>query len=344
MKIVQLFFVSIIFSLPALAQKNFKVVVIDANNGNAVSGLKLYATRTVSNHTDSTTTNSGGTAIFSANDNEKVTIYSAESASYEPINEIIITDKNLPAYTLFIQPKKVPSLDDVIVTAYTPIALNRKNATAVQRISRSDIRTFPIEGRDITRAFIRIPNMSIATLRYAEAPNVAINGTNGSYTNYLIDGLDNNERFLGNVKFNTPYGFTEGVNIFTNNFSAEYGNTQTGIVNVLTRSGKNVTEGEIFYLTRPGKITDARSAFATRDLSGNQVKDGFMRQQLGFGLGGAIKKDKTFYYINAEQTIDVKDNLLVVPQLNIKETVRGKNYFTYLYGKIDQLWKAHFKS
>jgi hypothetical protein len=64
---------------------------------------------------------------------------------------------------------------------------------------------------------------------------------------------------------------------------------------------------------------------AQRDLSGNQVKDGFMRQQAGFGFGGAIKKDKTFYYVNAEQTFDFKDNLLNVPQLDINETVPGTN-------------------
>lgn len=345
MKNICLFLLSILYAATAFAQNTFKVIIIDANNGNPVVGLKLYLSYGSTARTDSTTTNFRGEAFFSYHKNEdKLIIFSDESDSYTELSEVISGNKNLPAYTLYIIPKKVSSLEDVIVTAYTPIALNRKNATAVQRISRTELKNFPIEGRDITRAFVRIPNMTIATLGYAEAPNVAINGTNGSYTNYLIDGMDNNERFLGNVKFNTPYGFTEGVNIYTNNFSAEYGNTQTGIVNVLTRSGKNVTEGEVFYLTRPGKLTDASSAFATRDLSGNLVKDGFMRQQLGFGLGGAIRKDKTFYYINVEQTIDVKDNLLNVPQLNIKETVQGKNYFTFISGKIDQVWNTRFRS
>ena len=43
--------------------------------------------------------------------------------------------------------------------------------------------------------------------------------------------MDNNERFLGNVKFNTPFGFTDKVTVLTNNYSVECGNTSNGIVN-----------------------------------------------------------------------------------------------------------------
>jgi hypothetical protein len=42
-----------------------------------------------------------------------------------------------------------------------------------------------------------LPNVSQATGFYNEAPNVSINGANGLFTSYLIDGMDNNERFLG---------------------------------------------------------------------------------------------------------------------------------------------------
>jgi hypothetical protein len=56
----------------------------------------------------------------------------------------------------------------------------------------------------------------------------------------------------------------------------------------------------------------------------------------GAGVGGAIVKDKTFYYLNFEHTTDVKDNLLNVPQF-INETVRGTNTFNYFSAKVDQI-------
>ncbi|TAE58451.1 MAG: TonB-dependent receptor, partial [Bacteroidetes bacterium] len=89
---------------------------------------------------------------------------------------------------------------------------------------------------------------------------------------------------------------------------------------------------------------DGKSLYAQRDLSGNFVKDGFQRYQAGFAFGGALKQNKTFYYINAEQTLDLKDNLLRSPELGINETVRGENRFTYLSAKIDQHWNDHFRS
>ena len=201
-----------------------------------------------------------------------------------------------------------------------------------------------MEGRDITRILYRLPNVTQATGFYPEAPNVAINGANSLFTNYMIDGMDNNERFLGGQKFAMPVGFTQDVTVLTNNFSTEFGNTGNGIINLTSRSGSNEFSGEAFFVTRPGRPLDAATDFPLRDLSGNQVKDGFRRFQGGFGFGGAIVPDKTFFYLNAEKTLDIKDNFLVVPELGVNEVVRGKNNFNYLSGKLDHRWSDNFRS
>ena len=88
--------------------------------------------------------------------------------------------------------------------------------------------------------------MTLATGFFTEAPNVSINGANGLYTNYLIDGLDNNENFLGGQRFAIPVGFAQNVNVLTNNFSTEFGNSANGIVNVTTKSGSNDLTAEAF--------------------------------------------------------------------------------------------------
>ena len=175
-------------------------------------------------------------------------------------------------------------------------------------------------------------------------PNVSINGSNSLFTNYLMDGMDNNERFLGGMKFNVPVGFVKNINVLTNNFSTEYGLSGNGIVNITSQSGSNALSGEAFVVTRPGGDFDASSTYAQRNLSGNQVKDGFRRYQTGFGLGGPLRKDRTFFYLNAEYTRDEKDNLLNSPQLGVNETVRGNNNFTYLSTKIDQHWSSRFRT
>jgi len=290
------------------------------------------------------TTNTRGTAVVSGLQPGAFNFSVDSSTTFLAFNERIeLTAGNNKNIEISLQKNTVNVLADVLVTDKVN-RINTKDATVSSIVTKREIEALPIEGRDVTRSLYRLPNVTLSTLSYNEAPNISINGLSGIYTNYLIDGMDNNERFLGNVKFNTPFGFTENVTVLTNNYSAEFGNTSNGIVNVTTRSGTNKFSGEVFYLTRAGSIIDSKSAFAGVDLYGNPVKDGFQRQQLGVGIGGAIKKDKTFYYLNFEQTFDTKDNLLTVPQLGVNETVRGRNKFSYLSGKIDQNWSKNFHS
>lgn len=274
-------------------------------------------------------------------------VYAGKSHLYYSADTAIIhvRSNQSASVEILIQENKF-ELPEVILEGkrYSVTKLNSVNAEVSSELTTEEIVKLPIEGRDITRALYRLPNVSQATGFYPEAPNVAINGANSLFTNYLIDGFDNNENFLGGMRFNIPVGFSENIQVLTNNFSAEFGNSANGIINVTSKGGSNETSGEVFYLTRPGPVIDASSQYAQRDLSGNQVKDGFQRQQLGFGIGGALVPNKTFYYLNYEQTYDVKDNLLNVPQLGINETVRGQNSFGYLSTKLDQYWNSKVHS
>ncbi|MFC4262886.1 TonB-dependent receptor domain-containing protein [Ferruginibacter yonginensis] len=290
-------------------------------------------------------TNAAGKVIFKSLSIAGTYTVSLNSESYnaDVIDNLQFRTNENPSVQLVATTKKTTELNAVKVYSGSS-KINTVNAEVSAQLKRKELELLPVEGRDITRSLYRLPNVTQATGFYPEAPNVSINGANSLFTSYLIDGMDNNERFLGGQKFAMPLGFTQNVTALTNNYSVEFGNTANGLFNLTSRSGSNKTTGEAFYLTRPGAAVDASSKYFQKDLSGNNVKDGFQRQQFGVALGGAIKKDKTFYYINAEQTIDIKDNILTSPQLGVNATVRGYNYFTYLSGKIDQKWSDHFKS
>ena len=250
-----------------------------------------------------------------------------------------------PTVQLNLLEKREVNLDEVVVLGAASTArINRTDAEVAFELKQKEIEAIPIEGRDITRVLYRLPNVSQATGFYPEAPNVSINGANSLFTSYMIDGMDNNERFLGGQKFAIPVGFTRNITVLTNNYSAEYGLTANGVVNITTRSGSNKFGGEAFLISRPGPAIDGKSDFAQRDLSGNAVKDGFQRYQAGVGFGGAIARDQTFYYLNVEHTTDLKDNFLNSPLLGAAETVRGENNFTYFSGKLDHNWSPRFRS
>jgi len=338
---------SLFFATAILAQADLAVYVFNILTDESLSGIEVVLTNKNRGYTNTLTTDDQGKVIFK--NIPEVSGYVAlikETELYfdTKSEEISIRSNQNPTIQLGLFEKRSIDLETVVVQGVNTTKINRTDAEVSFELKQKEIEQIPIEGRDITRVLFRLPNVSQATGFYPEAPNVAINGANPLFTSYLIDGMDNNERFLGGQKFAIPVGFTRNITVLTNNYSAEYGLTSNGIVNITSRSGSNDVTGEAFFITRPGPVIDGRSDFAQRDLSGNFVKDGFQRYQAGVGVGGPIAKDKTFFYFNLEHTTDLKDNLLNSPQLGVNETVRGTNNFTYASAKIDHTWSSNFRS
>lgn len=343
------FFLFLLLSITtcAIAQEDLSVSIIDFNTQKPLANFEVLLINSSRNSTIKQISNSQGQLTFRgipALDGYQVVFEGTGVYAAQKSELISVRSNQAPNVSLVLMPKESNELNEVVVTKGATAKINRRDAEVSFEMKAAEIQEIPVEGRDITRVLFRLPNVSQATGFFPEAANVSINGASSGYTSYLIDGLDNNERFLGGQKFAIPTGFVKDVTVLTSNFSAEYGLTGSGIINITPRSGSNETTGEVFFVTRPGPAIDGKSSFAQRDLSGNQVKNGFARYQAGAGIGGAFKKDKTFYYFNFEHTTDIKDNLLNVPQLGVTETVRGTNTFDYFSAKIDQIWNPNFNS
>ncbi|MFT4670175.1 MAG: outer membrane receptor for ferrienterochelin and colicin, partial [Ulvibacter sp.] len=343
------FFLFLMLSITtfAFAQEDLSVTLIDFNTQKPIPNLEILLINSSRNSSLQQISNNQGKVTFRgipALDGYQVVFDGTTVFASQKSDLVSVRSNQAPNITLVLVPKNSNELNEVVITKGATAKINRRDAEVSFELKAAEIQEIPVEGRDITRVLFRLPNVSQATGFFPEAPNVSINGASSLYTSYLIDGLDNNERFLGGQKFAIPSGFVKDVTVLTNNFSAEYGLTGSGIINITPRSGSNETTGEVFFITRPGPSIDGKSSFAQRDLSGNQVKNGFARYQTGAGIGGALVQDKTFYYFNFEHTTDIKDNLLNVPQLGITESVRGMNTFNYFSSKIDQIWNPNFSS
>ncbi len=137
---------------------------------------------------------------------------------------------------------------------------------------------------------------------------ISFRGISGLYNNNMVDGMDNNQAFFSEAKGRTrlSYGVSsEAIREFqvgTSNFSAQYGRSAGGVVNAVTKSGTNEIHGSFFYLIRDDSLNakNSISAPALRALKlPEQPKD--RRQQFGPSVGGAIKKDKLFYFLSYDQ-------------------------------------------
>src|SRR6201982_3878214 len=77
--------------------------------------------------------------------------------------------------------------------------------------------------------------------------------------------------------------------------AAEYGRASGGVVNIITRSGSNEFHGDVFGFLR-NRSFQAVNPFST------VPNPAYTRVQAGAAFGGAIKKDKTYYFFSYEIT------------------------------------------
>ena len=335
-------------ALPASAQSAIEAAVRGADDGAPLEGVVVRLSNEGIGLTQTAVTDTQGRARFAGLATAgayRVAVGGGETGLTETAVDDLQLRTNETRSVLLVVPRQLAlELGEVAVTGQGFAEVDATSAEVSATLRPAEVRALPIEGRDVTRALYRLPGVVQSTGFYPEAPNVSINGASGLLTSYLIDGLDNTENFLGGQKFPVPVGAVQDVTVLTSTYSAEFGRTSNGVVNVTTRSGQNETAGEGFYVVRPGSVIDAESPFAQRDLSGNLVKDGFMRHQVGGAIGGAITRDRTFYFANVEQTFDVKDNLLNADALGVNETVRGENRYTLVTARVDHTWNEDVRS
>jgi hypothetical protein len=126
----------------------------------------------------------------------------------------------------------------------------------------------------------------------------SVNGQRERNNNFLVDGTDNNDASVpgiaGGISTLNPDS-TQEFRVITNNFLPEFGRNTGAIIDVVTKSGSNLFHGDAYEFNRV-------NAMAARDYFNpvGSPQNPFVRNQFGASLGGPIKRDKTFFFVNSE--------------------------------------------
>jgi len=123
---------------------------------------------------------------------------------------------------------------------------------------------------------------------------VGVNGTSGTGTRVQIDGIDVTDETVGTTTANISADAVNEFQLSRASFDLSTSLTTSGAISIVTRSGSNEFHGSGFYFFRNEKL-GARLA----DLPD---KPPFHRHQDGFRVGGPIKKNKLFFFVNGERT------------------------------------------
>ena len=196
----------------------------------------------------------------------------------------------------------------VEVTGEAPL-VQTTEATVSYLINDRTVRDLPLNGRDITQLILLNPGVAVApngsnTNGYQGwAPKLAIAGSRAEDSAYLLDGSYIND--LNHHIPSGPSGALLGVEtvrefqVLTNAFGAQYGRTLGGVYNAVTKTGTNELHGAAYEFLRNSAL-DARNFFDRKLFPTDPRIPPFRRNQFGASLGGPIKKDRTFFFLNYE--------------------------------------------
>ena len=126
----------------------------------------------------------------------------------------------------------------------------------------------------------------------ARSASFSANGQRPRDNNFLLDGVDNNETWLQSVVIFPSVDALDEFKLQTSTYSAEFGKSLGGVVNLQIKSGANQLRGGVFGFLRDDAL-DANNFFNNR---AGIAKAPFRQRQFGGTLGGPIRKDRTFFF------------------------------------------------
>src|SRR5580698_6321171 len=200
----------------------------------------------------------------------------------------------------------VGDLSQQTTVSASAAAIDSTTSTVEGLVPEQSLAELPLDNRDLFSAVTLepgvAPNPSSAPslLSNGKVGQVAINGIRPSMTNVLIDGMDVTDPVFGYSPAGAS-GFFLGLNeleevrVFTQTFNAEYGGHGGAVIDMTTKAGNNQFHGSLWELHRDASM-DAKNYF---DLAASPIPP-FVRNQFGAGVGGPLKHDHTFFFVNYE--------------------------------------------
>src|SRR3954451_19886293 len=228
--------------------------------------------------------------------------------------------------------------ETITVTATVP-RLDKDDTATSSVVGATAVANLPIRGRDFTE-FVQL---TPAITQETDRNGLVIAGQRSINSNIAIDGTDFNDALQGNQRggnegvFFFPQAAIREFQVVRSGASAEVGRTNSGFVNVVTKSGTNDPHGEAFYYDREKQLTSA-DAFG-RTLNNQQ-------SQFGGAFGGPLQHDRAFLFGAVEQSllkipyvvpVDAQAPGVTVPPelLALEGEQRGTNDPAAAFGRAD---------
>lgn len=216
----------------------------------------------------------------------------------------VLEANNSPRIDLRLQTGDVTQTVEVVANAAT---LQTERADTGRTMDSQLVEELPLRvNRNFQNLLDLVPGTSVETFQHSQFFNASSSlqtNTNGQPrmgNSYQIEGVDNNQRTGLLQVLISPSEAISTVSVSTTNHDIELGRGTGAIANVMLKSGTNQFHGETYWFTQNSAL-DARAFF-------NPSVGHLVYNQTGGNIGGPIKKNKLFFFVNFVNTQDHEAN------------------------------------
>jgi len=194
--------------------------------------------------------------------------------------------------------------ETVNVSAAAPV-LQTDSSTVASTVGERAVQDLPLNGRNYINLVQITPGANEGGPNglgsgnrpddRRQSSSVSANGQADVINNQLIDGMDNNERFIGTIGVRPSIDAISEVRVLTNNYPADVGRSAGAVINIITKAGTNTFHGSLYEYFR----NDILNAYAFQ-FGAHNPKPELRQNQFGGSFGGPIWKDRTFFFGDGE--------------------------------------------
>lgn len=198
----------------------------------------------------------------------------------------------------------VPGFAESVSVSDTDVPVVETARTQVaETVASKEIDGLPLNGRNYLDLAALTPGVTrtnpVANQRFPETSSVpgtglSITGQRFINNGFVVDGLSSNDDAADLAGTFYSQEVIREFEVITSGGIAEFGRASGGVVNMVTHSGTNTYRGRVYGFLRNRRL-DARNPLSS-------TKDPLTQAQYGASFGGPLRRDRTFFFSNFEQT------------------------------------------
>ena len=200
--------------------------------------------------------------------------------------------------------------NQVIEVQASDLRVNTEQPTVQGVLNEQQVNNLPVNGRNFLDLAQLEPGVQIqdgADYGKDGFSSISFGGRFGRTARIEVDGLDVSDEIIGTTTINIPASGIQEFQLSQASMDLSTELTTSGAINVTTRSGTSALHGEAFGFFRDSSLAAALPAAPG-------LSEFFQRSQYGGGLGGPIIKNKVFFFVDGERTLQhLQAPVLVAP-------------------------------